>query len=312
MKFTREYMLEEIAEIIGAKMDGDPDFPVFGMNEIHVVVPGDLVFVDHSKYYDKALNSAATVILINEEVSCPPGKALLISDDPFRDFNKLTHYFRPFKKSESAISPSSSIGRDTIIQPNCFVGNHVRIGNNCIIHPNVTIYDYTIIGDNVTVHSGSVLGAEAFYYKKRKDGFDKLKSGGRLIIHNDVDIGASCTIDRGVSGDTTIGSGSKLDNQVHIAHDTVLGQRVLIASQVGIAGCVIVEDDVTIWGQVGIRSDVRIGKGAVILAQSGVSKTLKGGKTYFGCPAEEVGIKYKELAASRTLPSILEKLKKLK
>ncbi|HEA29617.1 MAG TPA: UDP-3-O-(3-hydroxymyristoyl)glucosamine N-acyltransferase [Leeuwenhoekiella sp.] len=312
MKFAQQHTLKQIATIISAKIDGDPDFPVLGMNEIHVVGPGDIVFVDHSKYYEKALNSAATIILINEEVECPPGKALLISDDPFRDFNILTEYFRPFEKATPAVANSAVIGENTIIQPNCFIGNNVKIGNNCLIHANVSLYDHTIIGDNVTIHAGAVLGADAFYYKKRKEGFDKLKSGGRVIIHKNVDIGALCTIDRGVSGDTTIGSGSKLDNQVHVGHDVTIGERVLIASQVGIAGCVVIENDVTIWGQAGIKSDIHIGTGAVLMAQSGVSSDLDAGKTYFGSPAKEFRTKFKELSALKQLPELIDKIKNLK
>ncbi|MEO2059999.1 MAG: UDP-3-O-(3-hydroxymyristoyl)glucosamine N-acyltransferase [Mesonia sp.] len=307
MKFPQTHTLQQIATIINAEFVGDSNFPVEGMNEIHVVTPGDIVFVDHPKYYDKALQSAATIILINKEVECPEGKALLISDDPFRDFNKLTDYFKPFQKSVENISSSAEIGENTVIQPNSFIGNHVKIGKNCIIHSNVSIYDYTEIGDNVTIHSNTVLGASAFYYKNRPEGFDQLKSGGRVLIEDNVDIGAACTIDRGVSGDTTIKKGTKIDNQVHIGHDTVIGKKCLIASQVGIAGCVVIEDEVTLWGQVGIRSDVKLGYKTVVLAQSGVSKNLEGNKTYFGYPAKEARKAYKEAAFLKQLPSILNK-----
>lgn len=312
MKFPRIYKLKEIAEIIGSKYIGADDFSVSGMNEIHVVNPGDIVFVDHPKYYDKALNSAATIILINKEVDCPEGKALLISDDPFRDFNKLTDTFKPFVKSDKSISDSASIGQNTVIQPNCFVGHNVTIGKNCTIHSNVSIYDDTIIGDNVIIHSGTVLGANAFYYKKRPEGYDRLKSSGRVVIKNNVDIGALCTIDRGVTADTTIGEGSKLDNQIQIGHDTVIGKNCLIASHTGVAGCVIIEDDVTIWGQVGITSGITIGAKTVISAKSGVSKSLEGGKHYFGIPAEDFRTKYKEIASIKKIPEILEQLKNLK
>ena len=288
---------------------GEPNFPVFGMNEIHVVQPGDIVFVDHPKYYDKALESQATVILINKKVECPVGKALLVSDDPFSDFNKLTHYFKPFRNANSAISESAEIGEGTVIQPNVFVGNNVKIGRNCLIHSNVAIYDNTVIGNNVTIHAGSVIGSDAFYYKNRPEKFDKLLSGGNVIIEDNVDLGALCTIDKGVTASTTIGEGSKLDNQVHVGHDTVIGKRCLIASQVGIAGCVLIEDFVTIWGQVGITSG--IGEKAVISAQSGVSKSLPGHKAYFGTPADEFRKKYKELASIKLIPDIIEKLDKL-
>ncbi len=312
MKFNPAQTLEKIAKIIDCKFVGDSDFPVFGMNEIHVVEPGDIVFVDHPKYYDKALTSAATVILINKEVECPEGKALLISDDPFRDFNKLTIYFNPFIASKESISPSSQIGEGTVIQPNVFIGNNVKIGKNCLIHSNVSIYDNSIIGDHVTIHAGTVIGSDAFYYKNRPDGYDKLISGGRVVIKNQVDIGAVCTIDKGVTGDTTIGEGTKIDNQVHVGHDTVIGKKCLIASQTGIAGCVIIEDEVTLWGQVGVTSGITIGKKAVISAQSGISKSLDGGKSYFGTPADDFRSKYKEIASIRLIPSILEDIKNLK
>ena len=310
MKYPKPYSLKQIADLIDCEFVGPEDFPVLGMNEIHVVEPGDIVFVDHPKYYDKALKSAATIVLINKKLDCPKDKALLISDDPFRDFNKLTQYFKPFLPSSKAISESARIGKKTIIQPNCFIGNNVVIGDNCVIHSNVSIYDDTIIGNNVTVHAGTVLGASAFYYKNRPEGFDQLKSGGRVVIKDNVDIGALCTIDKGVSGDTTIGEGSKLDNQIQIGHDTVIGKKCLIASQTGIAGCVVIEDEVTIWGQVGSTSGITIGKKAVILAQSGISKSLEGGKTYFGYPAEESRTKLKELASIKQIPNILELLKK--
>lgn len=311
MKFPQAHTLQQIATIINSEFIGNPNFSVLGMNEIHVVTPGDIVFVDHPKYYDKALQSAATIILINKEVDCPEGKALLISEDPFRDFNKLTEYFKPFQKSENTISATAEIGENTTVQPNAFVGNHVKIGKNCVIHSNVSIYDYAVIGDNVTIHSGTVLGASAFYYKNRPEGFDQLKSGGRVVIEDNVDIGASCTIDKGVSGDTTIKEGTKIDNQVHIGHDTVIGKKCLIASQVGIAGCVVIEDEVTIWGQVGITSGITIGKKAIISAQSGVSKSLAGNTSYFGTPADTFRKKYKEIASIRLIPSLIEKIDKL-
>jgi len=312
MKFPRPYSLSEIATLIKAEPVGAPDFEILGMNEIHVVEKGDIVFVDHPKYYKKALDSAATTVLINKKVDCPEGKTLLISDDPFGDFNKLTLHFKPFEPAASAISPTAQIGRGTVIQPNVFVGNHVTIGENCVIHPNVSIYDNCVIGNNVTIHAGTVLGADAFYYNNSRTGYyDKLLSGGRVVIEDYVDIGAGCTIDRGVTGDTTIKKGSKLDNQIQVGHDTVIGKNCLIASQCGIAGCVVIEDEVTLWGQVGVTSGATIGEKAVVLAQTGIAKSLKGGKTYFGSPAEEAREKLKQMANVRQIPSILEKVKNI-
>ena len=296
MKFNKSQRLQQIAKLINAEFIGDTNFEISGINEIHVVEKGDIVFVDHPKYYDKALNSAATTILINKKVACPEGKSLLISDDPFRDFNKITNHFNPFIASKNSVSDSAVIGENTIIQPNVFIGNNVSIGQNCVIHPNVAIYDNSVIGNNVTIHANTVLGADAFYYKNRPEGFDKLISGGRVVLEDNVDLGASCTIDKGVSGDTTIGKGTKIDNQVHVGHDTKIGKKCLIASQTGIAGCVIIEDEVTIWGQVGTNSGITIGKGAVILGQTGVTKSVAGGKSYFGTPVSESREKLKEMA----------------
>jgi UDP-3-O-[3-hydroxymyristoyl] glucosamine N-acyltransferase len=309
MKFSKTHTLKEIAEIIGCQYIGADDFPVYGMNEIHVVTSGDIVFVDHPKYYDKALQSAATIVLINKEVECPFGKALLISDDPFRDFNKLTNHFRPFTFANVSISNSAIVGEDTIIQPNCFIGHNVQIGKNCIIHSNVSIYDNCIIGDNVIIQAGTILGADAFYYKKRPEGFDQLLSGGRVVIENNVGIGSLCTIDKGVTGDTTIGEGTKIDNQVHVGHDTIIGKKCLIAAQTGIAGCVIIEDEVTLWGQVGTTSGITIGAKAVVLGQTGVTKSIEGGKSYFGTPIEESREKLKQLANIKRIPEIIKNLK---
>lgn len=308
MNLPRPYTLQEIAALLECRFIGDPDHQILGFNEIHRVREGDIVFVDHPKYYDKALQSNATTVLINKEVEAPKGKGLLISENPFSDFNKLSTHFNPFTPSQSQIASTAQIGENTIIQPNCFIGNNVVIGDNCNIHSNVSIYDNTIIGNNVTIHANTVLGADAFYYKKRESGFEKLQSSGYVVIEDDVDLGASCTIDKGVSDITCIGAGSKLDNNVHVGHDTHIGTRCLIASQVGIAGCVNIGNEVTLWGQVGITSGISIGDKVVVLAQSGVSKSLEAGKTYFGYPADEARKKYKELASIKVLPHILDKI----
>lgn len=311
MRFPRTYKLKEIAELIQAEYVGADDFPVLGMNEIHVVNQGDIVFVDHPKYYDQALESAASIVLINKQVECPEGKALLISDDPFRDFNMLTDHFRPFEKAGKQQSATSEIGEGTIIQPNVFIGNHVKIGKNCIIHANVSLYDFTEIGDNVIIHANTVIGSDAFYYKNRPEGFDRLKSGGSVLIEDDVEIGSACTVDRGVTNATTIGKGTKIDNQVQVGHDTVIGKKCLIASQTGIAGCVVMHDEVTLWGQVGIPNGITIEEKVTVLAQSGITKSLEAGKTYFGSPADEVRKKYRDLAVQRQVPELLKRVDRL-
>ncbi len=309
MQFKKPLKLSEIADILACKFIGDSALVVKGINEIHQVQKGDICFVDHPKYYDKCLQSAATVIIIDKEVECPVGKGLIISANPFADFNKLGKKFSPFAKAEQLHSKEAEIGEGTIIQPNVFIGNNVRIGKNCLIYPNVSIYDNTIIGDDVVVHANTVIGSDAFYYKNRGSSREQLWSIGNVVVENGVEIGAGCTIDRGVSGSTIIGRETKIDNQVHIGHDTVIGEMCLFAAQVGIAGCVAIGKNVTLWGQVGVVSGISIGDNAVVLGKSGVGKSLDANKTYVGIPVDEARAKWKELALLRQLPGIIEKLK---
>ncbi|RAJ01561.1 UDP-3-O-[3-hydroxymyristoyl] glucosamine N-acyltransferase [Chitinophaga skermanii] len=311
MKFETPVPVTEIAAQIGAKLVGNTSLLATGLNEIHKVENGDISFVDFEKYYNASLNSKATIIIINKEVECPAGKALLVLNDPFSAYVSLVKKYRPFVPSHVPISDTAVIGEGTIIQPNVFIGNHVRIGKNCLIHPNVTIYDHTIIGDNVIIQAGTVIGADAFYFKKRPEReawYDKLESCGRVIIEDDVEIGASCTIDKGVSGDTIIGRGTKFDNMIHIGHGAVIGKNCLFAAQVGIGGKAIIEDGVILWGQVGVSKDLTIGKGAVVLAQSGVPSSLEGGKTYFGYPAEDARQKRRELGWIKRIPEIWQRI----
>lgn len=310
MKLAPGQTLESIAKLINGKGIGNANHAISGINEIHMVEPGDLCFVDHPKYYDKCLNSAATTILINQEVPVPAGKAIIVSDNPFRDYNILVTHFRPFEQLNNNISTSANIGTGTHLQPGVIVGNNVTIGNNCLIHANVVIQDHCVLGNDVVIGAGSIIGGDAFYFKKTAEGYIKMQSCGRVLIEDRVEIGSGCTIDRGVTGDTIIGQGSKLDNQIHIGHDTQLGKNVLIAAQTGIAGVTVIEDDVIIWGQVGINKDLRIGKGAVILAQSGISKSINPGEVFFGSPGDNNRVKLRELAALRQLPEVLAKLGK--
>jgi len=314
MKFEKAVSVQWLSEFTGAKLIGNTTQLATGINEIHKVTHGDISFVDFEKYYNTCLNSAATVIIINKEVDCPPGKTLLVTNEPFSAYVKIVKHFRPFEAATKMISDSAVIGEGTHIQPGVFVGNHVTIGKNCLIHPNVTIYDHCVIGDNVIIHAGVVLGADAFYFKRRKERevqYDKLESCGRVIIESDVEIGAGTTIDKGVSGDTIIGRGTKLDNHIHIGHGAVIGKNCLFAAQVGIGGKAIIEDEVILWGQVGVSKDLRIGKGAIVLAQSGIPSSLQGGKTYFGSPADDAKTKMRELGWVKRIPEIWEKVKNL-
>jgi len=266
------------------------------------------VFVDHPKYYNKALASAATTILINKEVDCPEGKGMLISDDPFCDYNKIARHFRPDSFVVGMRGEDTVIHKSAKVHTTAVIGSRVVIGAGSIIKSGVVIGDDVVIGENTIIHPNAVIGGDAFYYKRRPDGYDKMHTCGGIEIGDQVEIGALSSVDRGVSAITRIGSGTKLDNLVHIGHDTIIGKNCLFAAQVGIAGCVQIGDDVILWGQVGVPSDITIGDGAVVLGQSGVSKNIEGGKTYFGSPAGEAREKFRELALIRKIPQIIEKL----
>ncbi|MFH1160010.1 MAG: UDP-3-O-(3-hydroxymyristoyl)glucosamine N-acyltransferase [bacterium] len=301
MRLPVPITVKELAELLNARFEGDPDHLVTGINEIHMVEAGDLTFVDHPKYYHKALHSKATTILINKDVPCPEGKALLISDHPFDDYVSLAKRFRPFESVTAMVSPLAQIGEGTVIQPGAFVGNHVTIGKHCLIHANVSIYDHSVIGDRVILHSGCVIGADAFYFQRRPDGWKKLESCGRVVLEDDVEIGALTSIDKGVSGDTIISLGTKIDNHVQIGHDTFIGRHCLIGAHCAIAGVTRIEDEVILWARVSVNKDLVIGRKAVVYAMSGIDKSLEGGKVYWGVPAEEARKKWKEMAKLRKL-----------
>jgi len=305
MKFPNPIPVTELARLMDAELIGDDSLKATGINEIHQVEPGDVTFVDVKKYFNKSLQSDASIIILNERVEAPEGKALLLCDEPFEAFNDLILAHRPYQPLQKVIHPTAEIHPSAILEPNVVVGPHVVIGPECHIMANTTIAEYTIIGERVIVQSGSTIGTEAFYFKRTEAGYRKWRSGGRVILEDDVDIGAGCTINKGVSGDTIIGAGTKFDAQVHIGHDVRIGKRCLFAGQVGIGGNTVVGDEVVLYGQVGIAQNLNIGDKAVVLAKSGVSKDLEGGKVYFGYPAGEARATYRELAALRHLPEFL-------
>jgi UDP-3-O-[3-hydroxymyristoyl] glucosamine N-acyltransferase len=311
MQFPSPVSLQWIAEFISAKLLGNISASAKGINEIHKVEEGDLVFVDHPKYYDKCINSAASFIIINKEATIPEGKALLIVDNPFEAYCKIANHFRPFEAATKVQSDSATIGAGSFIYPTAFIGHHVSIGKNCIIHPNVSILDHCIIGNNVIIQSGTTIGSDAFYYntkKNREVWYKKMPSCGRVVIEDDVEIGSGCTIDRGVSHDTRIGKGTKFDNLIHIGHDTVIGKNCLFAGNVIVGGCTTVKDGVVVWGGVIINKTLTIGENAVLLARTGVGKNLEGNKNYWGAPAQEAGAAKREMVWIKRIPQLWEKV----
>jgi len=306
MKFPRPVPVTEIAQKIGAKIIGNKQLMAHGINEIHKVTPGDITFSDLKKYFKKSIESEATIIILNEITTCPEGKVLLICDEPFKAYDSIVRSYRTSIPLSVSVSDSAVIGEGTVIEPNVVIGHEVTIGKNCHIMANTVIYDHAIIGDNVVIEPNCSISTHAFYFKKYETNYQRWQSGGRTVIENDVHIGAGTTIAQGVSGDTVVGAGTKIDCQIMLGHGVVVGKNCLMAAQVGIGGKTIIEDNVVLYGQVGIAQNLRIGKDAIVLAKSGVSKDLEGGKVYFGYPAQEMKTSYKELAALRQLPDFLK------
>ena len=301
MKFLEPISVSRISSLLDIPFFGDGEKLVYGLNEINRCEEGDIIFVNHPKYQARAELSKATAI-ITKIRNLESKKIQLISNRPFLDFNLLI----------KRVNPSSTIklkcGENTFIHPSVVIGNNVKIGSNCKIHPNVVFYDNVNVGDNCVIHSNSVIGSNAFYFNKENNQYTALTTCGSVRIGNHVEIGANNTIDSGVTNETVIGDGTKIDNLVHIGHDTKIGKNCLIAAQVGIAGCNIIGDNVTLWGQVGIPSNLNIGKGATILGKSGPISDVKENDIIFGVPGVNSKQRFRELIIQRKLPDILKKL----
>ena len=305
MRFTSPKYIEEIAAELKRDFKGPSKHVVNGLSEINQAETGDLIFVDHPKYFDKALASAANTIIINQEIDVPQGKAMIFSENPFDDYNKLCSSY--FPKTELGSNENQKIDPSVIIGTNVSLGNNIKIGAHTTILPGAVIMDNVEIKEHVIIGPNAVIGHQAFYYNTKKRKHTLMDTIGGVIIESHVEIGAGSTIDAGVSSYTIIGKGTKIDNLVQIGHDTVIGFNCIIAAGTGISGCVTIKNNVSIWGQVGCASKITIHDNVVVLAQSGITKDLEEGKTYFGTPCAEAKQKFRELAALKNLPKLFNK-----
>ncbi len=317
---------QQIAEAVGASVIGDGSCEVKHLRSVASADEKSLVFVEDAKWLAEALESRAAVIVTGEfAASSTSAKTFLISDQPKLAFARAGALLHPREKDRSGIhstaivdssaklengvsispntvvGPGVAIGERTTIGPNCVIGSGVRIGAHCTVKSNVTIYPRTELGDHVIVHSGAVLGSDGFgYVRDRKTGkYEKFPQIGRLVIGNDVEIGANSTIDRGALDETVIADGVKIDNLVHIGHNVSVGKNVVIAAQTGVSGSAAIEDNVVVAGQVGIADHVRIEEGAILGAQCGIpsNKVIRGkGILFWGTPARPIREYLKELA----------------
>lgn len=318
--------LQQIAEAVGARLQGDGSVEVGGVASIGSASPDDLVFVEDAKHLTRALESKAGAVIAGEFAAGSSRKPLLICRHPKLAFAQAAQTLRSDmsqrdKEVATAVVHSSArldefvmveeyavigadarIGEGTRIGAGCVIGRGVKIGRECEIYPNVTIYAGTRLGDRVIVHAGTVLGCDGFGYVRDPESgrYEKFPQVGRLVIEDDVEIGANTTIDRGALDETRIGRGTKIDNLVHIGHNCRLGENVVIAAQTGLSGSIVIENDVVLGGQVGIGEHARIEEGVMLGGQGGVlpNKILRGkGVAFWGTPAQPVRQYLKQLAA---------------
>jgi UDP-3-O-[3-hydroxymyristoyl] glucosamine N-acyltransferase len=320
--------LQEIAEAVEARLQGDGSVAVGGVASIGSASEQDLVFVEEEKYLPRALQSGAGAVIAGEFAGASSGKPLLISRYPKLTFARAARFLQDGDRGGSnagihatavvhslvrvaagvvveeygVVAEDGEIGEGTRIGAGCVIGRGVKIGRECQIYPNVTIYAGTMVGDRVIVHAGAVLGSDGFgYVRDPKSGrYEKFPQVGRLVIEDDVEIGANTTIDRGALDETRIGRGTKIDNLVHIGHNCRLGNDVVIAAQTGLSGSIVIENDVVLGGQVGIGEHARIEEGVMLGGQGGVlpNKVLRGkGVAFWGTPAQPVREYLKQLAA---------------
>jgi UDP-3-O-[3-hydroxymyristoyl] glucosamine N-acyltransferase len=319
--------LQEIAKAVEGRLQGNGTVQVSGVASLASASGDDLVFVEDEKYLARALQSGAGAVIAGEFAAGASGKPLLICRHPKLVFARAAKFLQDKKRDEEAgvdasavvhssvrlglgavveergvIAEGAEIGAGTRIGAGCAIGRGVKIGSECEICPNVTIYPGTTLGDRVMVHAGAVLGSDGFgYVRDAKSGrYEKFPQVGRLVIEDDVEIGANTAIDRGALDETRIGRGTKIDNLVHIGHNCRLGENVVIAAQTGLSGSIVIENDVVLGGQVGIGEHARIEEGVMLGGQGGVlpNKVLRGkGVAFWGTPAQPVRQYLKQLAA---------------
>ena len=326
--------VKELAELVGGKVRGDADCEITGVSSIEEAIPGDVVFAEDTRYLRAASASPASAIV------CPlsarnTGKPLILVEEPRYAFARILQLFCPISipatgidadayigegftcgeavsiQRGSVIGANVTLGDRVSIGPLAYVADNVKIGSEVVIHPLVAIHKGTVIGDRVAVHSGSVVGSDGFGYVMFNGKRHKIPQIGNVVIGDDVEIGANVTIDRARTGSTEIGSGTKVDNLVHIAHNVKIGRNCLIVALAGIAGSVSIGDGAILAGQSGVKDHVVIGDNAVVAARAGVIGDVSDGSRVSGFPARNHCDQMRVFAALQHLPGLLKTIGKL-
>ncbi|MBW1659402.1 MAG: UDP-3-O-(3-hydroxymyristoyl)glucosamine N-acyltransferase [Deltaproteobacteria bacterium] len=326
--------LGELAEKLGARLVGDPSLKVSKVAPIEHAQKGDLTFLSDSKKYGYLKETKASAVIVSEGIEAE-GKNLLVVKDPYVAFARVQSFFYPRPQSTGEISSLAwihpeavlgenvtilpfacvergvNVGEGCIIHSHVFLGEGVKLGKECVLYSGVKVYHECLLGDRVTLHSGVVVGSDGFGYAW--DGRDHLKipQVGKVVIGDDVEVGANTTIDRGTLGDTVIGDGVKIDNLVQIGHNVKIGSRAIIVAQVGIAGSSEIGEGAILAGQVGVAGHIRIGKQVKIAAQSGIHNNIKDGEILCGTPAIPVKNFFKSATIFSKLPELRQRIRQL-
>lgn len=329
--------LAELAEHCDALLEGDGDRRVTGPADLEDAGRDEISFLANPRYAPLLETTAAAGVVVGHDVTRPrESLTLLRVEDPNRAFTKVVSLFAeeelppvPGIDPSAAVHPSAEIGEGTSIGPCCTVGAaarveagvvlragvHVgegcRVGARSVLHPGVVLYPRVEVGADCLIHAGTVLGSDGFGFEPSATGWKKIPQCGTVIVGDRVEMGSNCTVDRARFGATTIGSGVKLDNQVHIAHNVRVGDDSLLVAQVGISGSARLGSRVIIAGQAGVNGHVRIGDGARIAGQSGVTADVPPGLDYSGYPARPRMQSLRELAYPRRIPRIEARLQEL-
>ncbi len=334
------FTASQLALLVNAKVEGDPEAKVGSFNKIEQAGEGDLAFLANPKYEDYLYTTGASVIIVNEkqELKEPVKGTLLRVPDAYSAFatlltkyqeimsGQLTGIQQPSYIADSArlgdnvyvgafayIGDNVVIGNNAKIYPNAYIGNNVTVGDNTVIHPSVSIYHNCIVGKNVIIHAGTVVGGDGFGFAPQQNGsFTKVPQIGNVVVEDHVEIGANATIDRATIGSTIIRSGAKLDNLIQVAHNVEVGNNTVIAAQAGVSGSTKLGKNVMIGGQAGIVGHLVIADGVKINAQSGVSKSIKQpNAAVTGSPAHDYTSALRSQALSRKLPELERRIKDL-
>jgi len=326
--------LNELAEFVGGRIIGNPEAIIKGIASVETAKRGDITFAISEQFLKSAEECAAECIIV-PPILTESEKNLLIVDNPRFAFAKIASLFAPPSRllpgihSEASIAASAELGRDVAVGANAiidedaslgdeaviysgaYIGKRSKIGNGTIIHANVTVEEDSVVGSNCIIHAGTVIGSDGFGFVENNGKHFKIPQIGNVIIEDNVEIGANCTIDRAATESTIIKSGTKIDNLVHIAHNVIIGHDCLIIAQVGISGSVTVGDSVTLAGQVGVAGHLTIGDRTVIAAKSGVTKSIPGGLHMSGFPAKPHSEEKKIMISMPRLPELIKKVAQL-